>query len=70
MIMSGDFVQSGRSRCVLTNTPEPRMALLGGADAVLELPSCRSCGSAEYFAKEAVGDTGRSGLRGSSLFWQ
>lgn len=31
------------------------MALLGGADAVLELPSCWACGSAEYFSKGAVG---------------
>ena len=53
VIMSGDFVQRG-APAIFDKYARTRMALLGGADAVLELPSCRSCGSAEYFAKGAV----------------
>ena len=54
VIMSGDFVQRG-APAVFDKYARTRMALLGGADAVLELPSCRACGSAEYFAQGAVG---------------
>ena len=61
VIMSGDFVQRG-APAIFDKYARTRMALLGGADAVLELPSCRACGSCR--------DTGRSGLRGASLFWQ
>ncbi len=53
VIMSGDFVQRG-APAIFDKYARTRMALLGGADAVLELPSCRACGSAEYFAKGAV----------------
>lgn len=54
VIMSGDFVQRG-APAVFDKYPRTRMALLGGADAVLELPSYFACASAEYFAKGAVG---------------
>lgn len=54
VIMSGDFVQRG-APAVFDKYARTRMALLGGADAVLELPSCWACGSAEYFSKGAVG---------------
>ena len=53
VIMSGDFVQRG-APAIFDKYARTRMALLGGADAVLELPSCRACGSAEYFAKGSV----------------
>lgn len=53
VIMSGDFVQRG-APAVFDKYARTRMALLGGADAVLELPSCRACASAEYFARGAV----------------
>ena len=54
VIMSGDFVQRG-APAVFDKYARTRMALLGGADAVLELPSCWASGSAEYFSKGAVG---------------
>lgn len=54
VIMSGDFVQRG-APAVFDKYARTQMALLGGADAVLELPSYFACGSAEYFAKGAVG---------------
>ncbi len=54
VIMSGDFVQRG-APAIFDKYARTRMALLGGADAVLELPSCWACGSAEYFARGAVG---------------
>ena len=54
VIMSGDFVQRG-APAVFDKYARTQMALLGGSDAVLELPSYFACGSAEYFAKGAVG---------------
>ena len=53
VIMSGDFVQRG-APAIFDKYARTRMALLGGADAVLELPSYWACGSAEYFAKGAA----------------
>ena len=53
VIMSGDFVQRG-APAIFDKYSRTRMALLGGADAVLELPSYWACGSAEYFAKGAA----------------
>ena len=45
VIMSGDFVQRG-APAIFDKYARTRMALLGGADAVLELPSYWACGSA------------------------
>lgn len=53
-IMSGDFVQRG-GPAVFDKYARTRMALLGGADLVLELPSYYACSSAEFFARGAVG---------------
>ena len=39
-----------------------RLALLGGADLVLELPCAAACGSAPYFAGEAVRILDRLGV--------
>lgn len=53
VVMSPDFVQRGEP-AVFDKFTRARMALLGGADLVLELPVCYACGSAEYFAMGAV----------------
>ena len=53
VVMSGDFVQRG-APALLDKYARAKMALLGGADLVLELPCAASCGSAARFAQEAV----------------
>lgn len=53
IIMSGDFTQRG-APALLPKHERARMALLSGADLVLELPLYYACGSAEYFANGAV----------------
>lgn len=52
-IMSGDYVQRG-TPAVMEKHKRAEMALLGGADLVLELPISHATGSAEYFAGGAV----------------
>ncbi len=52
-IMSGSFVQRGQPAC-LDKFTRTRLALMGGADMVLELPAVYSLQSAEYFAMGAV----------------
>lgn len=52
-VMSGNFVQRGE--CAITDKwARARMALEGGIDLVLELPSVWACASAEHFACGAV----------------
>lgn len=51
--MSGNFVQRGAPALVDKYT-RTRMALLNGADLVLELPVVYACASAELFAKGGV----------------
>ena len=53
VVMSGDFVQRG-APAFLSKLVRTKMALLGGADLVLELPASCSCQSAEYFAYHGV----------------
>lgn len=53
VIMSGDFVQRGEPALVDKHR-RTRMALLGGADMVVELPPAFSTSSAEIFARGAV----------------
>lgn len=53
VVMSGNFVQRGEPS-ILDKFSRTRMALLGGADLVLELPVCYATGSAEFFAGGAV----------------
>lgn len=53
VIMSGDFTQRGIP-AILDKYERTHMALLGGADLVLELPTCYATGSAEFFASGAV----------------
>lgn len=52
-VISGDFMQRG-APAFLPKHFRAQMALLGGADAVFELPSIYSCESAEYFARRGV----------------
>ena len=47
--MSGDFLQRGVP-AIADKYTRTRMALLGGADLVLELPAVWATASAEYFA--------------------
>ena len=54
ILMSGDFVQRG-TPAIFSKHERARMALLGGADIVLELPGAYATGSAEFFAKGGVG---------------
>ncbi len=52
--MSGSFVQRGEY-AICNKWERAKMALLNGADLVVELPCVYACQSAEYFAKGAVG---------------
>ena len=54
VVLSGDFVQRG-TPAVFSKHLRAKMALLGGADVVLELPSYYASSSAEYFAKGSIG---------------
>ena len=54
VVMSPDFVQRG-TPSIFDKYTRTRMALLAGADLVLELPVCYATGSAEYFARGAIG---------------
>ena len=53
IVMSGNFVQRG-TPALIDKYARTQMALLNGADLVLELPVCYATASAEYFAKGAV----------------
>lgn len=53
VIMSGDFVQRG-APALFNKYIRTHMALLGGADVVIELPTLYATSSAEYFAQGAV----------------
>ncbi len=52
-LMSGNFVQRGDA-AILEKHIRARHAILGGADAVIELPTCFATSSAEIFAKGAI----------------
>lgn len=60
-VMSGDFVQRG-APALLDKYARTRMALLGGADLVVELPCAAATGSAALFAGEAVRILDRLGV--------
>ena len=53
VLMSGDFVQRG-TPALCNKYLRTQMALLGGADVVLELPSLYAVSSAEFFAGGGV----------------
>ncbi|MDO4977338.1 MAG: nucleotidyltransferase [Eubacteriales bacterium] len=54
VVMSGDFVQRGEP-AIADKYLRTKMALEGGADLVIELPSIYATASAEYFATAGVG---------------
>lgn len=53
IIMSGNFMQRGVPS-MLDKYTRAQMALMNGADLVLELPCLYACSSAEFFAKGAI----------------
>lgn len=53
VVMSGNFVQRG-APAILDKHIRAKMALLNGADAVIELPALYSLASAEFFAGGAI----------------
>jgi len=53
IVMSGSFVQRGTA-AICDKWARAKMALLGGADLIIELPIIYCMQSAEYFAKGAV----------------
>lgn len=59
-LMSGDFVQRGEP-AVLDKYTRTEMALHGGCDMVIEMPSRSCCASAEYFAEGAIRQLNRMG---------
>lgn len=54
VIMSGNYVQRGEP-AIIDKWTRAKMALLNGADIVIELPSIYSSSSAEFFALSSVG---------------
>ncbi len=53
VVMSGNFVQRG-TPAIMDKYLRAKMALLNGADLVIELPVCYACASAEFFSLGAV----------------
>lgn len=53
VLMSGNFAQRGIP-CIIDKWNRAEMALLNGADLVLELPSVFALSSAEFFAKGSI----------------
>ena len=53
VVMSGNFVQRG-TVAMIDKYTRTRMALMAGADIVIELPVCYATASAEFFALGAV----------------
>lgn len=68
-VMSGHWVQRGE--CALTDKwSRAALALSGGADLVLELPTPWAMASAEAFARGGGGPAGRHGGGGRALLRQ
>ncbi len=53
VVMSGNFVQRGEP-AIVDKFTRAKMALMSGADMVIELPFCYACSSADYFSRGAV----------------
>ena len=65
--MSGSFVQRGEP-AVMDKYLRTKIALMAGADLVIELPAPFSCGSAEYFAGAGVAILDKLGVVDSLVF--
>ncbi len=61
VVMSGHFMQRGEP-AIVDKWTRAKMALLGGADVVLELPYAFSCQSAKIFARGAVDILASTGI--------
>lgn len=61
VVMSGNFVQRGEP-ALCDKWSRAKMALLGGADLVIELPLCIATSSAGYFAQGAVNILEKTGI--------
>lgn len=61
VIMSGDFVQRGEP-AIIGKYERAQMALISGADLVIELPTLFSTASAEYFAESSVAILDKLGI--------
>lgn len=61
VVTSGDFVQRGEP-AIIDKYERTRMALLSGADLVLELPSVFATASAEFFARGGVSVLKKTGV--------
>ena len=53
VVLGGDFLQRG-TPAIINKYERAKMALLSGADLVIELPVLFACSSAQYFARGAV----------------
>ena len=67
VIMSGDFTQRG-CPAFMDKYERTKMALMGGADLVLELPLYYSVGSAEFFASGAIALLDKIGVTDALCF--
>ncbi len=61
VVMSGNFVQRGLP-AIFDKYTRTKMALLNGADIVIELPTLYSTSSAEFFAKESINILNQTGI--------
>lgn len=61
---------SSGALALLDKYTRTRMALLAGADVVIELPVCFATGSAGDFCRRGSFPAGQARLRGRSLLWQ
>lgn len=68
VVMSGDFVQRG-APALFDKYTRTKMALLGGADLVLELPVWASSASAEFFGGRSSFCFRGNRLYGFFVFW-
>lgn len=68
VVMSGDFVQRGEP-AIIDKYKRTRMALLSGADLVLELPSVFATASAEIFCRWRSQCTQKHRYCGYAVLW-
>jgi len=66
-VMSGNFIQRGEP-AMFDKWARTKMAILGGADLVIELPVVYGMSSAEYFAKAGVSLLCKTGIVDSLCF--
>ncbi|MEE1027233.1 MAG: nucleotidyltransferase family protein [Agathobacter sp.] len=59
--ISGNFMQRGEP-AIIDKYNRTQMALSGGADLIIELPTAGACSSAEYFARTGVGILNSTGV--------